>query len=239
MLKQEMTEKKEKPPAKPQPAAPMDAFDMLKQEMTETVKPQPAAPMDAFDLLKAGVTEKGPQEQSTDPFELAMQAEKPSLEAEDLPSMDDDLPEMKPIIRVLPTRTLPLDYNPEDEMEYGIEVLHDQSDFDDFFDESSIIGSPKAERQPPVKEAETKAQAPAEAEQKPETQAVTEASQTVQAEGLVSKLKEQVAESLSPKFSTDLSGMIENMIAETIQKTLNDTLPDLMEKIIQEELEDS
>jgi len=143
----------------------------------------------------------------------------------DLPSMDEDLPDLS------------TDFDPGDqdddlllEMEDGapleelieaeadsvdsigedIEILQTENDFESFPGESDTIGFTDDPATSPAQLADPKV--PSEGKKKPQ--------------------------SLSPDMRDKLSGMIENVISETIQNTLHDMLPDMMDKIIQEELED-
>ncbi|MCG8337101.1 MAG: hypothetical protein MJE63_21590 [Proteobacteria bacterium] len=141
--------------------------------------------------------------------------EEESYDDIELPTMDDDLPDLPPI------NTDDEDLEEESIEEYAdpisdesdIQLMQEQSDFDDFDSEKEIIGL--------TEEATASAGGISESD-------VEEVKQQAQ----------KAAASLTPEFRKKLSEMIEGVVSETVHNTLQEKLPGLVDKLVDEEMEE-
>jgi len=103
----------------------------------------------------------------------------------------------------------------------GIEILQSDTDFDSFPDETETIAF--LEQPDP---------------QRPEATAGSREPVAAEAQPRAPEARQKKGRAFSPELREKLSSMIENIISETVQTALHDMLPEMMEQIIQEELEE-
>ncbi len=151
-----------------------------------------------------------------------------SMEDMNLPSMDEDLPDLHPILD-LDNDTAANDIDITDSKletdTNGIQLVQNDNDFEDFPDEFSIID-----------ESERLAIDADNTDSSLEEEMESEAD-TIPSEEQPKPAKKSPV-SLSPELRNKLSAMIEGVISETVQNALHDTLPEIMDKIINEELDE-
>ncbi len=141
-----------------------------------------------------------------------------SLDNIDLPSMDEDLPDLPPILE---TDEDQLENHVEDDTD--IQLMQNEDDFESFPGEDEVIGADSSEEMDL---------------DLPEEVPSPESEDSVGDFDLDSQLEETtkaLPSSLSPGFRNKLTAMIEGVISETVHNTLQEKLPDMVEQLMQEE----
>lgn len=152
-------------------------------------------------------------EEPDDEWGAATESE--SFDDIDLPTMDEDLPDLPPISdegRESDAESPDIHKLSEEEKDSDIQLLQDESDFEDFEAEDGIIGVVDSEQ--------TTAQEPTESEE------------------AIKQQTKIAAASFTPEFQRKLTEMIEGMVSESVQHTLHQKLPQLVEKLMKEEIGD-
>ncbi len=132
----------------------------------------------------------------------------------ELPTMDEDLPDLPPISTddELEEETIE-DYTDPLSDESDIQLMQEQSDFDDFDSEQEIIGLTEDSAAPKGDASESEMED-------------------------VKQQAKKAAASLTPEFRKKLSEMIEGVVSETVHNTLQEKLPGLVDKLVNEEMEE-
>lgn len=155
-----------------------------------------------------------------------------SINDMEIPSMDEDLPDLPPI---LDSEDENIDQNKADQDEYTeseeeIQMLQSEDDFDGFPSEENIIGIVDKEEKSSLEPSEREASIA-------DPHAPSQTTEEIRA-AVESQMTKSVPPTLSQEFRDKLSTMIEGVISETVHNKLHEILPDMVDKLIHEELKD-
>jgi hypothetical protein len=143
------------------------------------------------------------------------ESEMKSYDNIDLPTMDEDLPDLPPILGVDQSEAEPV-FDPNELSESGksdIRLMQNEYDFDELDSDNGIIG----------------------VVEKP---GASVGAISVSHRDEIKRQVKKAAVSLTPEFRKKLSTMIEGVVSETVHNTLQERLPELVEKLLHEELGD-
>ncbi|MBU2515609.1 hypothetical protein KJ966_30195 [bacterium] len=146
-----------------------------------------------------------------------------SLDNMDLPSMDEDLPDLHPILDededLMETPSFEDDFA---EDKHDIQLMQSEEDFESFPGEDEVFGI--------VSDDNMHLETPKEEPSSESGDSTTDLDSQI-----VKTTKKALPSSLSPGFRKKLSAMIEGVISETVHNALQEKLPDMVEKLMHEE----